>query len=77
MQIAAGVFLKDIFCSDDSELKAPTVNDMRDTIKVPLIVREHTALRGSAGMAIHGTDARSGDHSQGDSEEARRDKNKT
>lgn len=37
---------------------------MRDTIKVPLIVSEHTALRGSAGMAIHATDARSDDHSQ-------------
>lgn len=62
-----GIFLKDIFCSDESDLKAQAVNDMRDTIKVPLIVSEHTASRGSAGMA------RSDDHSQ----EARRDKNKT
>lgn len=65
MQIAAGIFLKDIFCLDDSDLKAQTVNHLRDTIKVPLIVSEHAALRGSAGIAMHGTDARLDDHSQG------------
>lgn len=58
-------FFKYTFYLDDSDLKAQTVNHMRDMIKVPLIASEPTALRGAAGVAACGTDAQSDDQSQG------------